>query len=1207
MMEDAGDELKPFDGRLVEIQAAAGDGAPGGPDPRARQGRARWDAETGGYLVQTFDGELVDVPAAADLRELETLSPEEGGFDLAWPTDSETYGTFGFVVAESLLAKGYCLIQMFVPTEMGRSAVDAAKALEGYSLPKEEFEQAFLGYEHDSKVQWFDGSMVDSEALATFGDQLRDLNHMLTPVISDFMDFRPSGTPGSVMIRVPLASPYERQAVSPGPLSEDDLKDGLIAQHLDFVQRRRLCAMYMLHDGGTVELQPQEGLGWLGVRLPSTKGKLLVFRHDYMSYAYRPQRFDDLVLQTWVMEEPPALKLETFEGDQRGMELILDSAPPIPPEKQVHIMSAMCNFPSAGYHSPRAWIGYAWMNDGFTEIPTGRWDMSLYWSDDPNSFGKSVTRHSGLLTDEMLRGFDNKFFGIEDEVAAYLPPLQRLLIENSFEAFAIAGWTLETLRGQPIATCIADIGSDWDAFFGFQEKPEAWLKAATIHSVPSAARLASTLKLTGPVSQVDTACSSSTVSANMLHSLLRQHRIKEINWGLSMGTQNILLPWPFVGLSGAGMLGRSGRCLTFDQSANGYNRSEGVGGLLLKFSGDVTDVRDRLACFVSCYINQDGRSASLTAPNGPSQQACVRGSLREARVAPDDMNITENHGTGTALGDPIEVGSIRAVFAKRPTPLPITTGKSHIGHLESTAGSVGLVKVVATLSHAAVPPNCHLRQLNAHIEIEGFPGQWPTELTDLGVPEVFGGLNSFGFGGTNSRADMWANRLPGNDGTGKLRELKAEHIQRLDSISVLCPRCLGHMDWLSAEATPDVPRKGKLNPSLVRQEGASYEYCSLCYTGAYQFGEVVGRNSPDTGQPVYLVGSWSAWSSFEEMEFVEDGPEGYYVGTIRLGETLLEHFRLVLNKDRSKAIFPVVAKADQRKRVHGPGICGQDKSWLIDGRLDGVPAGTAYQVRFSWSRVRKSVTWAVMEAQPPEPAAAALRHSYSIVSSLNRWQPLEMTQSAEDPGVWEFKSRMQRESEEFLFMRDRDQAQLIYPLSSRAADPSVPVMGPDEGGFLKRWAVPGEVREPVTIQLSVKDGGFTVTASTGSRGSTSWQSPQGRTRHLYYVAGSWDRWGLNEMATDADAPDVHTCRFVMGNRCREEFHILLNQSESLLMYPREPGAAPGQGILCGPDARGGGVNWEVVGPAGQVMEVTLDLGAPDARRAVTCRPCALSD
>jgi len=1109
--------------------------------------------------------------------------------------------------------KGYCVVQMFQPEEARLRAVEAAAAHKGLALPRPELEEAFLGRASSSKaarlpeVPWEE---TTSDPLRYYGQLLGNLARIVGPEVGMTFDFVFSQRPAGTLLRVPLLGPGERQQLTPAPLGAAEVEAGEVEEHLDFIQRRRLCMIYLVHNtrGGSVELFPHAAReGEPAVTLPIVQGRVLVFLHDRLAYRYAPKGPGDVAVQAWLLEEPQAIRLDGFEGSQKGLEAVI-GGPDQAAERQVHVMSALSRFPGKGYQIGRAWSVFHSQVSTMLSIPIHRWDIDVYWSEE-KGVGKSVSRHSGLLSEEEWELFDNTFFGIEDEAAGLTAPCQRVLLEVCFETLHVGGFGLvHCKRGQRISAFVGDCSSDWDNFCGYHAEPSTW-REATALGATSATRVMHTLSLCGSSRIIDTACSSSLVAGNLAHTeLVRNSYDPEgVRVAVALSSQSVLQPWPYIGLSSAGMVGPAGIVQTFDMGANGMTRGEGAGGLMLKVSGSVQATLDRAGCYVASYVNQDGRSASLTAPNGPSQQACVRGSLREARVAPDDMNITENHGTGTALGDPIEVGSIRAVFAKRPTPLPITTGKSHIGHLESTAGSVGLVKVVATLSHAAVPPNCHLRQLNAHIEIEGFPGQWPTELTDLGVPEVFGGLNSFGFGGTNSRADMWANRLPGNDGTGKLRELKAEHIQRLDSISVLCPRCLGHMDWLSAEATPDVPRKGKLNPSLVRQEGASYEYCSLCYTGAYQFGEVVGRNSPDTGQPVYLVGSWSAWSSFEEMEFVEDGPEGYYVGTIRLGETLLEHFRLVLNKDRSKAIFPVVAKADQRKRVHGPGICGQDKSWLIDGRLDGVPAGTAYQVRFSWSRVRKSVTWAVMEAQPPEPAAAALRHSYSIVSSLNRWQPLEMTQSAEDPGVWEFKSRMQRESEEFLFMRDRDQAQLIYPLSSRAADPSVPVMGPDEGGFLKRWAVPGEVREPVTIQLSVKDGGFTVTASTGSRGSTSWQSPQGRTRHLYYVAGSWDRWGLNEMATDADAPDVHTCRFVMGNRCREEFHILLNQSESLLMYPREPGAAPGQGILCGPDARGGGVNWEVVGPAGQVMEVTLDLGAPDARRAVTCRPCALSD
>nr|AQS99261.1 type I polyketide synthase [Gambierdiscus excentricus] len=1114
---------------------------------------------------------------------------------LAWPVDDEAFAMFGFTAVEALMMKGYCLMRL-PDADACRSAVTAAQRLGGFNLLQKKLEESLLGSSANCVIQWLDGS--EPPVLQELCDHILNFHEMLQPIAGEFLGFRPAPAPSGVMARLPMLGTGEQRPV----LEEADIADGVVAQHLDFIRRRRLCMMLMA-GGGEVELRPRAGSEWPGAMIAESEGSLLVFRHDQLGYSYQPRQMNDLVLQAWILEEPDRLQISSFEGDAEGMQALMEVAAPIPLAKHVHVMSGMCNFPSAGLQVGRAWLGFAAMTDGFTEIPAGRWEMSWYYTDDPNGIGKSFTKHSALLGDDVLRGFDNRFFGIEDEVAFLVPPLQRLLLETSYEAFALAGWNRASLKGKPIAASIADIGADWDIFHGYQANTTAWLKASTIHSIPSAARLCTTLQLTGPVTQVDTACSSSLVSANIIHSLLRQHRIKEITWGLSMGTQNILTPWSFIGLSGAGMLGRSGRCLTFDQSANGYNRGEGCGGLLLKFGEDPNDIRDRLAVFVSSFINQDGRSASLTAPNGPSQQACVRGSLRDARVVPEDLNFTENHGTGTALGDPIEVGSIRACFNKRAAPLPITSGKSHVGHLESTAGSVGLVKVLGSLLHAAAPPNVHIRQLNAHIEEEGFPACWPTELTDTNTEECFGGLNSFGFGGTNSRGDLWATKVNGlYEGSEhkRLKELKPQQVRALDVITVTCPRCLGPMCWVSSQAAPDVPRKSTPICPAVREDAPrAYEHCSNCYRGGYVYGEPAVSTAPDQGSQMFMVGTWSAWSSFDEMEFIEDGGCGYYRGHIRLGDTALELFHLVLDRNLSRAIHPIVPKADQKKRVCGPSKSTQDRNWVIDGRVDGALPGAVYEVRLTWAATHKSISWKLAEGKQAPAAEPQQRHSYAILGSLTRWQPLELKPSDEDPEVLEFHGKMNAKEEEFLFLRDRDRRQFIYPLHSW---PSCgPVMGPDEGGYLKRWVVQGEMREAVKVTLSIKRGAFEVTAATASAGSASWCSgPHGR--NAYCLVGSWNGWACCDMV--ASTPLRHTARFTIGRLWREEFHFLVNGCEGLRLYPNTASATPGHGILCGPDSRGSGLNWAVEGPEGQLMEVVLDLDAEDNCRMVSCGPAA---
>jgi hypothetical protein len=279
------------------------------------------------------------------------------------------------------------------------------------------------------------------------------------------------------------------------------------------------------------------------------------------------------------------------------------------------------------------------------------------------------------------------------------------------------------------------------------------------------------------------------------------------------------------------MMSHLGRSFTFDRTADGFQRGEGCGMMYVKLSGDFEDRMKRLSCLAGSCANQDGKSASLTAPNGPSQQAVIRKSLRAADAEPADVVCVECHGTGTALGDPIEVGAVQQVMeGERDLPLPETSAKSNIGHLESAAGIAGMFRCIVILHHSCATPNCHLKILNAHLESYGFPQLFETEMIDTHLNSGFSGVSSFGFGGTNARADMYGRAIEGP------RERTHVDKTKLDFISVKCPKCMGPMCWRCGVAIPTRTEKvGQHVCSLVREE-IDYEFCSNCYQGAYRHG-----------------------------------------------------------------------------------------------------------------------------------------------------------------------------------------------------------------------------------------------------------------------------------------------------------------------------------------------------------------------------------
>jgi len=234
-------------------------------------------------------------------------------------------------------------------------------------------------------------------------------------------------------------------------------------------------------------------------------------------------------------------------------------------------------------------------------------------------------------------------------------------------------------------------------------------------------------------------------------------------------------------------------------------------------------------------------------------------------------------------------------------------------------------------------------------------------------------------------------------------------------------------------------------------------------------------------------------------------------------------------------------------------------------------------------------------------------HTYSVVSSLSEWRPLDMRQNQDIPELWEVAGRIPSRGEaEFVVQRDHDPRQTLYPLRARPKDESVPVIGPDDGGSGKRWLIWGEPGEIVIFRLCITNtGDFVVEVISDTMGDLTWQSPSGCCGVVYDLAGSFSEWKFNkasEMVADPANPDIRRCRFKMSARCKEDFQIILNQNWGRRLYPEVHGDPPGSSHTCGPDGKGQERNWEVVGYPGQTFEVVLNLASEDRRRMVSCIP-----
>ena len=411
----------------------------------------------------------------------------------------------------------------------------------------------------------------------------------------------------------------------------------------------------------------------------------------------------------------------------------------------IAIVGLGCRFPG-GANDPEAyWQLLREGRDAVGPAPTNRWNMADFAD-------QGIAWYGGFLDE--IDGFDPKFFGITPREAASMDPQQRLVLEVSWEALERAGIAPDRLTGSETGVFLGITTNDYAqlAKQGGPQQLDVYTATGTALNA-AAGRVAYTLGLQGPCLSIDTACSSSLVA---LHLACQSLRSGESDLALAGGVNAILTPDAFVCFSKWGMMAPDGRCKTFDARADGFVRAEGCGIVVLKrLSEAVTNGDNILAVIRGSAVNQDGRSSGLTVPNGLAQQAVIRRALANAGLRPLDVSYVETHGTGTALGDPIEVEALGAALGPgRDDAHPLTIGsvKTNLGHLESASGMAGLIKVVLSLQHEALPPHLHLQARSPRIPWPNFPILIPQALTPWPRSDRrrIAGVSGFGFSGTNA-------------------------------------------------------------------------------------------------------------------------------------------------------------------------------------------------------------------------------------------------------------------------------------------------------------------------------------------------------------------------------------------------------------------------------------------------------------------------
>ena len=419
------------------------------------------------------------------------------------------------------------------------------------------------------------------------------------------------------------------------------------------------------------------------------------------------------------------------------------------------VIGMACRFPAAD--TPEEfWQLLQTGRDLMTEIPRQRWPVDDYYDPVPGTPGKSYVREAAFL--QQVDQFDPQFFGISPREATSLDPQQRLLLEVAWEALERAGQAPHQLRNSQTGVWIGMMNSDYRELEADLQVTHTYAATGTGFCFASG-RLSYLLGMQGPNMVIDTACSASLVA---IHLACQSLRTGESNLALAGGVNLILSPWGHVNMAQMQALAPDGRCKAFAAAADGYNRGEGCGVVVLKRLSDAIAAQDPiLAVIRGSAVNHDGPSSGLTVPNAAAQRALIRQALASGQVEADEVAYVDAHGTGTALGDPIEVQGLLAAYgvAQRRDPLLIGSVKTNIGHLESAAGIASLFKVILAMQHNEIPPQLHFKTPSPHIDWPAIPIQvvsertpWPGAQPGQAGParKKLAGVSSFGLGGTNA-------------------------------------------------------------------------------------------------------------------------------------------------------------------------------------------------------------------------------------------------------------------------------------------------------------------------------------------------------------------------------------------------------------------------------------------------------------------------
>ncbi len=435
----------------------------------------------------------------------------------------------------------------------------------------------------------------------------------------------------------------------------------------------------------------------------------------------------------------PEQARELMSGNQNG-----SLTTGVKEKEPIAIVGISGRYPGAD-NMNQYWNNLVEGKNSIREIPSSRWDMNQYYDPQIGKEGHIYCKWMGML--EEVECFDPLFFEITPSDAEAMDPQHRLFLQEAYHAFEDAGYSKKKLDNTKCGVYLGIVDDDYSSL------GEMSLSATGNSNAIGASRISYFLNLKGPAIAIDTACSSSMVGVHLAVNALK---MQEIDMALVGGACLYLTPESYISMCETGMLSPEGKCKTFDNSADGFVPGEGIGALVLKRLSDAKRDHDHIyGCIIASGMNQDGKTNGITAPNMGSQQDLETALYDENTIMPESITYAEFHGTGTKLGDPIELQALASAFREKTDKkqfCAIGSVKSNLGHTSATGGIAGIEKILLCMKHKELVPTILVNTPNEHFDFENSPFVINKEVkpwkNENHMP-LRACISSFGFSGTN--------------------------------------------------------------------------------------------------------------------------------------------------------------------------------------------------------------------------------------------------------------------------------------------------------------------------------------------------------------------------------------------------------------------------------------------------------------------------